>query len=229
MAKDNAVRVMVGVLPERNGVPSAECLFDLIAIAQHGHPFVRMSYTRTDLARNSLAEHLLKEEQFTHLLMLDADHRHPHDIVERLSRWVIEDPERQVVAGLAFRRGRPFDPCMYMESNDGTGRVYVPAEWEPGLLRVDLVGTAAILISRRVFERLPRPWFAFDYSGADKQQYPGEDIWFSRLCQRTGIPIYVDTTTVSPHLMESWINEQTFRTYLEAEQAGPGWAGMAIE
>ena len=146
------VRVMVGVLPERNGVPSPDILFDLIAIAQRGHPFVRIPYTRTDLARNSLAEHLLSEERFTHLLMLDADHRHPHDIVERLSKWVIEDPSRQVVAGLAFRRGAPFDPCMYLEAGDG--QVYVPDEWH-GLMPVDLAGTAAMLISREVFERIP--------------------------------------------------------------------------
>ena len=220
------MRVMVGLLPERNGVPSAEILFDLIAIAQRGHPFVRMPYTRTDLARNSLAEHLLRETQFTHLLMLDADHRHPQDIVERLSRWVVKDPGRLVVAGMAFRRGVPFDPCIFMESNDGTGSTYVPAEWERGLMRVDLSGTAAMLISRKVFEQLPRPWFAYDYGSAEQPQYPGEDIWFCRQCQRAGIPIYVDTTTVSPHLLESWVNEQTFRSYLEAAQAKPGWSGM---
>ena len=125
---------------------------------------------------------------------------------------------------MAFRRGRPFDPCMYMD--DGSGGVYVPAEWERGLMRVDLVGTAAILINRKVFERLPRPWFAFDYAGAESQQYPGEDIWFCRACQRAGIPIWVDTTSVSSHLFESWIDEQTFRTYLAAEEAKPGWSGM---
>lgn len=210
------VRVMVGVLPERNGVPSADILFDLIAIAQRGHPFVRMGYTRTDLARNSLGEHLLKDERFSHVLMLDGDHRHPVDIVERLSRWVIEDPERLVVAEMAFRRGQPYDPCMYMEAADGSGQLYVPSEWERGLIQVDLVGTAGILISRKVFERLPKPWFAYDYSSAEKGWYPSEDIWFSRACQRAGIPIWVDTTTTSPHLIESWVDERTFRTFLQA-------------
>lgn len=225
MAIPERPRVMVGLLPERNGVPSAEILFDLIAIAQRGHQFVRLPYTRTDLARNSLGEHLLRETQFTHVLMLDADHRHPQTIVERLSKWVEQDPEKLVVAGLAFRRGRPFDPCMYMEADDGSG-VFVPSEWARGLVPVDLVGTAAILISRKVFERLPRPWFAYDYSGAAQGWWPGEDIWFCRACKAAGIQIYVDTTTVSPHMFESWVDEQTFRTYLAAEQAKPGWSGM---
>lgn len=206
-------RVMIGLLPERNGVPSADILFDLLAIAQQGYAFARVPYTRTDLARNSLAEHLLKEARYTHILMLDADHRHPVDIVRRLMRWVIEDPQRLVIAGLAFRRGPPYDPCMYFETNNG--KVFVPESWKPGLVQVDLAGTGAILIAREVFERVKRPWFAYDYSWADSNNYPGEDIWFSRRCREAGIPIYVDTSTVSPHLIEQHVDESTYRSYLE--------------
>jgi len=210
----NKPRVLVGVLPERHGVPTAEIFFDFIAIATRGHPFVRLPYSRTDLARNMLAEHLLNEPRCTHLLMLDCDHRHPPDIVERLRARVEEDPRRLVVAGLAFRRGVPFDPCMYIA--DETGNVYVPEQWQPGsLLKVDLVGTAAILIAREVFERLSRPWFAFDYSHADEGKWPGEDIWFSRRCMEAGIDIWVDTGVVSPHLIDNFVDERTFRTHLE--------------
>ena len=210
-------RVIVALLPERNGVPSPDILFDLLAIAQRGHSFVRMQYVRTDLARNTIGEGLLESKQFTHVLMLDADHRHPVDIVERLRRWVEEDPKRLVVAGMAFRRGKPFDPCVYMEDTEA-GKVYTPAEWPKGLLKVDLVGTAAMLISKEVFQRLKRPWFAMDYSGAEDRAYPGEDMWFCRRCKEAGIDINVDTTCVSPHLMEAWVDGNTFRTYLAQQQ-----------
>lgn len=210
---ERQVRVLVGVLPERQGVPSADIFFDFIAIANRGHAFVRLPYLRTDLARNTLAEHLLADGRFTHLLMLDCDHRHPADIVEKLAARVAEDPSRLVVTGLAFRRGVPFDPCMYIA--DAQDNVYVPEEWEPGaLLRVDLAGTAAMLISRAVFERLPKPWFAFDYSRAAEGAWPGEDIWFCRRCMEAGIPIWVDTGVVSPHHIDNYINEDTFRTHL---------------
>ncbi len=207
------VRVLVGVLPERGGVPTADIFFDFIAIAHRGHAFVRLPYMRTDLARNTLAEHLLNESRFTHLLMLDCDHRHPADIVERLQARVEEDPNRLVVAGLAFRRGVPFDPCMYLADADGS--VYVPEQWEPGsVLKVDLVGSAALLIHRSVFEQLARPWFAYDYSHAPEGHWPGEDIWFSRRCLEAGIGVYVDTGCQSPHHIDNYVTEDTFRTHL---------------
>lgn len=211
---DNGVdkpKVLVGLLPERNGVPSVEILFDLIAIAQRGHAFVRTQYARTDLQRNKLAEHLLSTD-YTHLLMLDADHRHPDNIVERLSRWVERDPSRLVVAGLAFRRGQPYDPQAYIMRD---GKPMQPAEFKPGLAKVDFVGTAAMLINRVVFERLPKPWFAFDYRGANAGTWPGEDIWFCTSCMEAGIQVYCDMSCVSPHLAEAWIDQKTFETFRE--------------
>ena len=205
-------KVLIGLLPERNGVPAANILFDLLAIAQRGYAFVRTQYARTDLQRNKLAEHLLRTD-YTHLLMLDADHRHPADIVERLMRWVVRDPKKQVIAGLAFRRGEPYDPQAYVARDDG--RLYQPTEFKPGLVKVDYAGTAAMLISREVFPRLERPWFAFDYRGASDGQWPGEDIWFCQACRAAGIDLWVDMTCISPHMAESWINEKTYLTYQE--------------
>lgn len=221
-------RVLVGVLPERNGVPNADIFFDFIAIAGRGHAFIRLPYSRTDLARNMVAGHFMADQRFTHLLMLDCDHRHPSDIVERLSARVVEDPGRLVVSALVFRRGVPFDPCAYIAHGDN---VYVPEVWDPGsLLRVDMVGTAALLISRQVFERIPRPWFAFDYSHVADNQWPGEDIWFSRRCMEQGIDIWVDTGVTSPHLMDSYINEDTFRTHLAHTREVQGaLAGLLTE
>lgn len=206
-------RILVGVLPERGGAPNAEIFFDFIAIAQRGYPFVRVPYARTDLQRNRLAQHLLNDTRFTHLLMLDCDHRHPADIVEQLRARVEEDPARRVIGGLAFRRGVPFDPCMYMLDADEA--VYAIEEWTPGnLLRVDLIGAAAMLVHRSVFEELPAPWFAYDYGRAHENSWPSEDIWFARRCRAAGIAIYADTGVVSPHYMDSYVDEATFRTHL---------------
>jgi len=212
----DAVRVLVGVLPERSGTPCADVLFDLITIAQRGHPFIRTQYARTELQRNMMAEHLLKTD-YTHLLMLDVDHRHPPDIVERLSRWVKQDPARLIVAGLAFRRCAPYDPCVFLV-NEQTGAIEQPAEWAPGLVQADLVGTAAILIHRSVFERVARPWFAMDFSGAAAGKYPGEDMWFCQRAREAGIGVWCDLSTVSPHLIERWVDAGTFQSY-RAQQA----------
>lgn len=246
-----AVRPVVAVLPERHGVASPETLFDLIAIAMRGHQFIRTQYARTDLQRNMLAEHLLRSD-FTHILMLDADHRYQPDIVERLTRWVkpMEDgrrkkeegrgkkeegelipsnghgpqsfvrlsgpagetDERLVVAGLAFRRAEPFDPNVYIVNREEHA-LYQPVEWGKGLMRVDIAGTAAMLISRKVFERLPKPWFAMDYSRAAEGKWPGEDIWFCERLGEAGIDIWVDTTVICPHLREGWVDQGSYESY----------------
>jgi hypothetical protein len=225
MSETPEPKVLIGILPERNGVPTADILFDLLAIAIRGHSFVRTQYARTDLQRNKLAEHLLRTD-YTHLLMLDADHRHPSDIVERLTRWVKRDPQKLVIAGLAFRRGQPYDPQAYV-ARDG-GRLYQPTEFKPGLVKVDFAGTAAMLISREVFLRLPRPWFAFDYRGATEGKWPGEDIWFCEACRAAGINVWVDMTCISPHLAESWIDEKTYETFREMMAESAEAAGQSL-
>jgi hypothetical protein len=52
-----------------------------------------------------------------------------------------------------------------------------------------------------------------DYSGAADGKWPGEDIWFSERCGEAGIKIWVDTTTICPHLRESWVDQTTYETY----------------
>jgi hypothetical protein len=88
-------------------------------IAMQGVQPLFINYTRTDLARNKLALELLKSP-FTHLIMLDIDHKHPPDIVQKLSRWFLLRPEVQIVGGLNFRRSYPHDPCCHLIGKDGT-------------------------------------------------------------------------------------------------------------
>ena len=75
----------------------------LWAIAQQGVPFLPLGADVTHVVRNRAGEALLMSD-FTHILMLDADHLHQVDIVQRMARRVIQDPTRQVVAGLYFNR-----------------------------------------------------------------------------------------------------------------------------
>jgi hypothetical protein len=192
---------------------------------------VRTQYARTDLQRNKLAMYLLQSD-FTHILMLDADHRYPADIVERLMRAVrpkrttddgqpTTDEERLVVAGLAFRRSEPFDPNVFIVDPQ-RGELLQPVTWGQGLMAVDIAGTAAMLVSRKVFERLPKPWFAMDYSGCESGQWPGEDIWFCARVGEAGIKIWVDTTVICPHLREGWVDQRSYESY--AAMAGDGAA-----
>lgn len=207
------VRPIVGVPMERAISYADEVFWSFIALAQQGYPFIRLPYTRVDVARNKFALHLLKTD-YTHLVMLDLDHAHPANVVERLCARVREsDGEREVVAGLNFRRGQPFDPLAFVVRDE---RVYAVASWEPGeMIKVDRVGLGCVIVAREVFEQLPGPpWFWYDYSISAADCWPTEDIAFSKLCRENGIDLWVDTSISSDHLINGRINETVFRAYL---------------
>lgn len=190
-----------------------EVFWQFMAIASQGIPFMRHEYGRTDFVRNKAVETLLQSD-YTHILMLDSDHIHPAQIVQRLARWVIADPAKQVIGGLNFKRSEPYDPCAFVKvSSNGRDEYAYPQEWYPGLMEVDLIGTGSILIAREVFEAIEPPYFWYSYSNAAQGLYPSDDIGFSLKCQAAGIKMYVDTTTTSPHMVARTVTEQTFRDF----------------
>jgi len=206
-------RILLGVPIERALSHASQTFFRFMEIASQGVPFVKQDYTRTDLARNRLAMELLKGN-YTHLLMLDSDHIHPVDIVQRLARWVLLDPDKLVVGGLNFRRSVPHEPCAFFYEPDGT--LSAPATWTPGLMRVDVLGTGSMMIAREVFETLEPPWFWHIYDeNIMSDVWPGEDIGFCKKCNAAGIDLWMDTTTSSPHLTDGVVTEASFREYLK--------------
>lgn len=209
--KSMEIRIVIGIPLERTIHQLAFMSF--LAIAQQGFPFIKMYYGRTDLVRNKMAEQVLKAGNYTHLLMLDADHIHPPHIVARLAGWVIKYPEVKVVGGLNFRRGEPYDPCAFILGEDG--QYYPPVSWEQGLVKVDALGTGSILIAKEVFEAGPPPWFYNDYSKCSQDVWPGEDMGFADYCRQHGFDQWVDTTLNSPHIIDALVDESSFRLYLE--------------
>ena len=216
------VKPVVGVLLERSISHADKVFWPLLSIAQQGFPFIRMSYGRTDLVRNKMALQLLKSD-FTHLIMLDIDHIHPVDIVQRLMATFTKYPEIQVVGGLNFRRGEPYDPCAFLQGDDG---LYYPMyQWPKGLVEVDALGTGCIAIAREVFELIPPPWFYNDYTKVMQDIWPGEDIGFAEKCREYGIKQFVDTTITSPHLIDSVVDERSYQVFLDDK----GFEGAAVE
>jgi hypothetical protein len=207
-------RILVGIPIERCLSYASLVFFNFLEIATQGPAFVDIKYGRIDVTRNLMATALLQSE-YTHLLMLDVDHVHPTDIIQRLARWVLLYPNVQVVSGLNFRRGEPFDPVAGDQFYE-TGERKVLMEWDPGLIEMKEVGGASLLVAKEVFERIEPPWFFNDYSKVWQNDFPGEDIGFSHKCAEAGIKIYVDTTTSSPHCIENLVTEETFRAYLAA-------------
>lgn len=204
-------RPILGVPLERTIAHADKVFYNFIGIAQQGWPFIQVSYGRTDLARNRMALHLLASD-FTHLIMLDLDHTHPINIVQRLMNHFVVNPERKVVGGLNFRRGEPYDPCAFIKGDDG--KFYPIADWTPGLMQVDAIGTGCIAIAREVFEQIEPPWFYNDYSRVMEDVWPGEDMGFSEKCLKAGVKMWVDTTLTSPHLIDAVVDEDSYRLFI---------------
>jgi hypothetical protein len=206
------VRVVVGVPLERT-VPS-QVFASFWAIAQRGWPLIDSGYGRTDVNRNTFAQTLLDSDG-THLLMLDLDHLHAPDVVERHARWALDRPDCQVIGGMHYRRGEPFDPCAFAYGADGS--LYPLADWpRGGLIEVHALGHGSLLVHRSVFEQLAPPWWGYDYGRASEGVYPTEDMYFCYLCREAGIRLWVDTSISSPHLMTTVVTEEVSRAWRES-------------
>ena len=185
-----------------------------LEIARHGTMFMHLPYGFADRMRNEAAKTLLRSD-YTHILMLDSDHVHPHNIVQKLAKHVIEDPERLIVGGLNFTRTAPFGPCAWVFNEKDNNQIYRIHEWEPGLIEVARMGTGSILIAREAFERTEFPWFVNEPNMVD-EMLGSHDNYFCKKAIKAGMKIWCDLSATSPHMGSGIrVTEQTYRTFCE--------------
>lgn len=192
----------------------------LLQVAAHcgkrGYRQILWPCQRVDVARNNIVKLFLESstDDDDTLVMLDADHTHPPDTVERL---VAHDVG--VVGALAFTRGAPYMPCFFLRVE---GAFRAVTDWEgEGLMPVDAVGTGAIAIKRSVFKALDGEggpceggfFFQCVYPATMNTPTPSEDMWFATCCYMSGIKHHIDTSLVIPHLMMATVDESYFRAH----------------
>jgi glycosyltransferase involved in cell wall biosynthesis len=151
---------------------------------------IHLSGMPFDHARNVAVEHVMKGG-FTWLFFLDDDVIIPSNAIERLASH-----GKDIISGLYYRRIEPIEPVMCREH---AGRI---TKFNPGeMLEVDMVGAGCLLIHRRVFERIPKPWFEWllDREDIPESQRASEDFAFCRKAKQYGFRIYVDTSIQCHH------------------------------
>lgn len=212
--------VFWALLPERQGAANDHCYnshIDLAIVSGRHENYRRMQslYSRTDIARNRYVDAFYQASDRDNdlLVMLDADHKYPPDVLERFEA---HDPSFGVVGALAFRRGddnAPHDPLYFLGDDDG--RIGGPKKIKLGQIEeCMIVSTSAIGIRRWVIIELLRkgylpPFFRYEYPVGNHN--PTEDIYFGNLCNRAGIPHYVDTGLIIPHSAVTFIDEKSWK------------------
>ena len=215
----SSVRPLLFIPLGRDVIRDSWVFNSLADIIGQGWPRIKTEANATDIQRDNGAEALLAAPpEFNALVMLDADHRHPPEVVTMLVRALEEKPDAGMITAVNFRRRQPYDPCIWMERN---GEIWQPVEWPNALFGpIYRTGTSACIIPRRTFEVMKRPWFANTYTVGDdgKIVYKREDFYFSDKLRKAGLEIWADgRIPASPHEpnLPGWVDNTWWRAYLD--------------
>lgn len=138
--------------------------------------------------RNTLA---LEYFQGEWLFFVDDDQVLRRDTLLRLLAHNVD-----IVGALYSTKHPPFIPTVFKDELE-PGKLYRHAFWSAlgasrGLTPCVAVGTGAMLVRRRVFETIPKPWFHWGQGESD-------DVFFCRKAREHGFKIHVDTNAVVGH------------------------------
>ncbi len=146
-------------------------------------------------ARNSCVKYMLGKD-FTHLLFWDSDVIPPLDGMIKLLMQPAD-----IISGIYYTRYAPVQPVAYYERQDATGAPVkvLLGQFNPGdILQVDFVGMGFCLISRKVLESMPTPWFIFEMDVTNPTG-ASEDFHFCRKARASGFQISLHTGVQCQH------------------------------
>ena len=132
------------------------------------------------LNRSILIEEALAEG-FSHVLWLDDDMTFPADALARLLAH-----DLPIVASNCTLRLLPILPTALQ------GGQRLSSHEAAGLEQVDRIGLAVALTQVGVFDRIPKPWFAWEIDDGNGPRLCSEDEYFCVKAQRAGFDIFID-------------------------------------
>lgn len=189
---------------------------------------------RGDVARESFVSYFLNEEYFEDedaLLLLDADQRHPDDMLENLRTDMETHNLDMVCAHYYARKTNPVQSLCY-ELGDGTWP-YLPMLHPPteGLHEIACTGFGCVLIKKKVLKAVqamlprraspvaiaPLPDVTGDWANF------GPDFRFFYLARKAGYRLWLDANIESLHAVTVWLGHKSAKLL-----ANPtGWADAA--
>jgi len=154
--------------------------------------------------RNKIVKDFL-ETNYDYLVMLDAD------IVPSKNFLDLIKFDKDIISGLCCGwRFNTLIPFALLDTKKG-----IKASSEQGLIKVDKVGTGALIIKKKVLEEIKRP-FDVEYD-KDGIVIKGEDFSFCEKAKRAGYEIWVHTDYICNHYRE--INLEAIYSFLQEKSS----------
>lgn len=194
------------------GDVKAMTTFDLVNLMLDtpGAVFGMVTGTYLEENRNGVAETFMNSNA-DYLAFIDTDMRFPKYAIKKLM-------ERDVdIIGSNYRQRRLPLWTARKDNHD------VPSEDKTGIEEVEFIGMGVCLISRRVFEKMKKPWFPRIWM--EGGFFEGEDVGFCRQARDLGFKVYVDhdLTQEVQHIGEVYLGINTMEKYEYKESAIDGW------
>lgn len=126
----------------------------------------------------------------THLLWLDSDIHFPANVVNKFLKH-----DKDIVAANYSTRYHPYRSVAFVDPDNVEQRL----ETRFGLHKIWAIGMGCMMVKRRVFEQLPKPWFSHEYNPL-LDNFGGEDIYFCNQAHHHGFDVWVDAEIQLAHL-----------------------------
>jgi hypothetical protein len=144
------------------------------------HPIV-VRDTILQRSRSILAAQALKHAATTHVLFIDTDMRFPPDALQRLLA-----ADKDIIGGNYRHRSEDVNSVAR-----GLDDQKVLSAGKIGLEEVLHTGTGFMLVKRKVFEGMEKPWFETTYRHTH-DDWMGEDVYFCVMARQSGFKVFVD-------------------------------------
>jgi hypothetical protein len=185
--------VLVGI-PTRGLVPMQWALGLRALVLPTKSTIVPVSGLPFDHARNALVKEMIKSS-YDWIFFLDDDVLPPPDAFEKLRTH-----GRLAVSGLYFRRTIPLIPVALHDTVPDPSPIggYLPGQQ----IEVDLVGAGCLLLHKKIFETIPKPWFEWcrDREDLPERDRVSEDFAFCRKLRQYGVKVLLDTSVECTHM-----------------------------
>lgn len=125
---------------------------------------------------------------------LDDDHSFQADLLPRLLSH-----KADIVAPVVLMKKPPFYPAASKGLAEGGYEGYKLSDLptDGSLVEAFTVGTAGLLVRRKVFETLADPWFE---TGQVSSEHLNEDTYFCQKAREAGFTVWLDTGAALGHL-----------------------------